>query len=259
MIDPAPPPEPEVSAPPERPSVGDVPWRVTDAVAVLALWLLAIIFVGAFALLGLQRLFPGTPPEAFNLGLTQIFLIATVLIYVRVRYRDAVGRLFGPVRPSATAIFAGLGAGFIALVVFGFGLGNLLQFIANALETELPEVQEGFRELAREETAVPLLILGAVFIGPFAEELFYRGMLFSALRRRLPLWPAMGLGGVLFGLSHLQTTLEGYLMVLLIVIPLGMFWAWIYERRGSLVVPILAHAVFNLVQVVFLIRSGGQV
>ena len=259
MIDPATPAEADVNQPPERPGVGDVPWRVTDAIAVLALWLLAIIFVGAFALLGLQRLFPGTPPEAFNLGVTQLFLIATVLIYVRVRYPGAVRRLFGPVRPSATAVFVGLGAGFIALVVFGFGFGNLLQLIANALETELPEVQEGFRELAQEETAAPLLVLGAVVIGPFAEELFYRGMLFSALRRRLPLWPAMGIGGVLFGLSHLQTTLEGYLMVLLIIIPLGMFFAWIYDRRGSLVVPVVAHAVFNLVQVVFLIRSGGEI
>lgn len=237
--------------------MGDVPWRVSDAIGVLALWLLVIIFLGAFIVFGLQRLFPGTPPEAFNLAVTQLLLIATVLTYVRVRYRDSLPRLFGPRRPSVAAILAGLGAGFIALVVFGFGLGNLLQFIANALETDLPEVQEGFRELAQEETAVPLLVLGAVFIGPLAEELFYRGMLFSALRRHLPLWPAMGLAGVLFGLSHLQTTLQGYLMVLIIIIPLGMFLAWIYERRGTLVVPILAHAVFNLIQVVFLLRSGG--
>jgi uncharacterized protein len=257
LIDPAPPPE-HAAGQPDRPAVGDVPWSVSDAIVVLAVWLLAIIFIGSFAVFGLQRLFPATPPEAFNLAVTQLFLIVTVLAYVRVRYPDALPRLFGPVRPSSAAVLAGLGAGFVALVVFAFGLGNLLQLIANATQSELPEVQEGFRELATQESAAPLLVFGAVVIGPFAEELFYRGMLFPALRRRLPLWPAMGLSGVLFGISHLQTTLQGYLLVLIIIIPLGMFLAWIYERRGTLVVPVLAHAVFNLVQVVFLIRSGGQ-
>ena len=242
----------------ERRAIGDVPWSIGDAIAVLAVWLLAIIFIGAFAVFGLQRLFPGTPAEAFNLAVTQIMLLITVLAYVRVRYPGSVRRLFGPVRPSLTAVLAGLGGGFIALVVFAFGLGNVLQLIANAVQAELPQVQEGFRELATQESAAPLLVVGSVLIGPFAEELFYRGMLFTALRRRLPLWPALGISSVLWGLAHLQTTLEGYLLVLLILIPLGMFMAWLYERRGSLVVPVLTHSVFNLVQVVFLIRSGGQ-
>lgn len=258
MIDPAPPPDPDSAAEQDRSAIGDVPWGVGDAIAVLAVWLLAIIFIGAFAIFGLQRLFPGTPAEAFNLAITQFFLIATVLVYVRLRHPGAVARLFGPTRPTGKTIAYGIGAGFVALVVFAFGLGNLLQLIANALQTELPEVQEGFRELAAEDSAAPLLVFGAVAVGPFAEELFYRGMLFPALRRRLPLWPAMGLSGVLFGLSHLQTTLEGYLLVLIIIIPLGMFLAWIYERRGSLVVPVLAHAVFNVVQIVFLLRTGGE-
>ena len=258
MIDPAPPPDSDWVAPEEQSRIGDVPWGVGDALAVLAIWLLAIIFLGAFVIFGLQRLFPGTPVEAFNLAITQFFLIAVVLLYVRARHPGSIRRLFGPTRPTVATIFTGLGAGFIALAVIAFGLGNVLQLIAAALESELPEVQEGFRELATEESAAPLLVFGAVIVGPFAEELFYRGMLFTALRRRLPLWPAMGLSGVLFGLSHLQTTLEGYLLVLIIIIPLGMFLAWIYERRGSLVVPVLAHATFNLVQIVFLIRTGGE-
>jgi hypothetical protein len=144
-------------------------------------------------------------------------------------------------------------AGVVSVVVIGFGLGALLDFIARSLGARLPEVQEGFRELAGDRTAAPLLVLGSVLVAPAAEELFYRGMLFPALRRRMDLWPAMGLSGVLFGLSHLQTTLDGYLLVLLIIIPLGMFLAWLYERTGSIVAPVLAHATFNLIQVVVLI------
>lgn len=258
MIDPAPPPDPDTESVDDSP-IRDVPWTVSDAIFTLIIWLIATIFIGAFVLAGLQQLFPGTPRDAFTLSVTHVFLIASVVLYVRVRYPGAVGRLFGPKRPGLTALFAGLGAGCIALVVFAFGLGNVLQWIANATQNELPEVQEGFRELAGQQTAAPLLVFGSVFIGPVGEELFYRGMLFPALRRKLPLWPAMGLSGVLFGISHLQTTLDGYLLVLIIIIPLGMFLAWMYERRQTLLVPVLAHAVFNLVQVMFLIRSGGQV
>jgi hypothetical protein len=257
LIDPAPPPDPDLQARQES-GIGAVPWRVTDAIAVLVLWIIAAFAVGGFVIYGLQLLFPTVPGDAFTLSVTQVILAAVVVYFIRVRYPGAVGRLFGPVAPSAAAVLVGIGFGFIALAVFGFGLGNLLQLIANAMQAELPEVQEEFRELAVQESATPLLLLGAVVFGPVAEELFYRGLLFTALRRRLPLWPAMGLSGLLFGVSHLQTTLDGYLLVLLVIIPLGMFLAWIYERRGTLVVPILAHAVFNGVQVVLLIRSGGQ-
>jgi hypothetical protein len=244
--------------PHEDRDIADVPWAVSDAITVLVLWLVAVLFIGAFLVTGLQALFPDTPADAFGLPITEGFLILATVIYVRVRHPGAVSRLFGPRRPTPGALLAGLGAGVVALVVFAFGLGTLLELIANATRNELPEVQEGFRELAGQRTAAPLLVLGSVVIGPFAEELFYRGMLFPALRKRMPVWPAMGVSGVLFGISHLQTSLEGYLLVLIIIIPLGMFLAWIYERSGTLVVPVAAHAMFNLVQVIYLIRSGGQ-
>lgn len=246
-------------AEPDERTVADVPWTVGDAVLVLVGWLLATVFIGVFLVAGLHAIFPAIPSDAFGLPVTEGFLILATVLFVRSRHPGAVRRLFGPQTPNAEMILVGLGAGVVALVVFAFGLGNLAEFIVNATRSQMPEVQETFRELAAEPTAVPLLIIGSVVIGPFAEELFYRGMLFPALRKRLPLWPSLGISGVLFGLSHLQTTLDGYFLVLMIIIPLGMFLAWIYERRRTLVVPIAAHAVFNLVQVIFLIRSGGQV
>jgi membrane protease YdiL (CAAX protease family) len=62
----------------------------------------------------------------------------------------------------------------------------------------------------------------------------------------LPLWPAMGLSGLAFALSHLEA------LAIVILLPVGMFFAWIFHRTGSLLVPIAAHAVFNLVNVLLL-------
>lgn len=243
-------------APPPRRDLGDVPWSVRDALLVLLLWFLILTGLGLLLLSLLRTFLPEVEARATTLPVSALLFVAVVTLYVR-RYPGAVRKLFGPVAPSGKAVGYGIGAGFVGLLLFAFGLGNLLQFIAEAMRSELPEVQEGFREVAERTSVAPLLVVYSVLVGPFAEELFYRGMLFAALRRRLDLWPSMGISGVVFGISHLQTTLEGTLLVALIVIPFGMLLAWVYERTGTLVAPLAAHATFNLVQVLFLIQGAG--
>lgn len=226
-----------------------------DAIVVLLAWMVTILLVGGVLLLGLQRVFPDVDSQALSLPLTTLLLIVVCVGYVRWRYPGAERRLFGPAPLSWRAFGLGIGAGIAALLVIIIGMGTVLELLARAMRSQLPEVQETFREIARDRSAAPFLVVGSVFFAPVAEELFYRGLFFTALRRRMDLWPAMGLSAVLFGLSHLQTTLDGYLLVLLIIIPLGMFLAYIYERTRTLLVPIAAHAVFNLVQVVQLIEQ----
>ena len=242
----------------EVPKTPLVPWNVTDAIVVLVLWLIAIIFIGGAVLFALTQAFPQAQSEALSLPITAFILIVICVGYVRVRYGKAATRLLrGTHTPTLRDFGIGVAAGAAALAILAFGVGQLLEWLARAMQTELPEVQETFKELAADPTAAPWLVAGSVLVAPVAEELFYRGMLFPALRKRLPLWPAMGISAVLFGLSHLQTTLEGYLLVLLIIIPFGMFLAYVYERRGTLLVPILTHSIFNLVQVIELIRQGS--
>ena len=239
-----------------RHDVGDVPWTVRDAMVVLLLWFLILTGLGLLLLSLLQRFLPEVEARAATLPVSALLFVAVTLLYVR-RYAGATRKLFGPARPSKKAVVFGIGAGLVGLLLFAFGLGNLLQFIANAMRSELPEVQEGFREVAEQTSIAPLLVIYTVLIGPFAEELFYRGMLFAGLRRKLDLWPSIGISGFVFGLSHVQTTLEATLLVALIVIPFGMLLAWVYERTGTLAAPLAAHATFNLVQVIFLIQGAG--
>ena len=241
---------------PPRP-VSDVPWRVADAVFVLGLWLVTATIVGGLALVALAQVVSDRLAEALSLPITMVAMLGVVLLYVQRRYPGNVRRLFGPARPTWTLLGLGLGAGVVAFLVFGLGLGLLLDLLIRAVRGVTPTVQESFREIARDPSNAPLLVFGAVFIAPLAEELCFRGLLFSALRKWLPLWPAMGLSGLAFGLTHIQTTLDGYLLVVVIIMPLGMFLAYVYERSRTLVVPIAAHAVFNLVQVVLLIRNPG--
>ncbi|MPZ72532.1 MAG: CPBP family intramembrane metalloprotease [Nitriliruptorales bacterium] len=255
MSDPLPQPSTEAT-PADRPPISDVPWNIGDALLVIGIWLLTGFFVGGAMLIGLQQLFPEMEAQALSLPITLLIMIAVSVGYVQQRYPGAAGRLLGPAARSWQALGWGVLAGIFALLVFAVGLGTVLELLARLTRGTLPEVQETFRDIAADRSAAPVLVFGSVLVAPLAEELCFRGLLFSALRKRFPLWPAMGLSGLAFGLTHVQTTLDGYLLVLLIVMPLGMFLAFTYERSRTLLVPITAHAVFNLVQVALLIRQG---
>jgi hypothetical protein len=80
-----------------------------------------------------------------------------------------------------------------------------------------------------------------VIFAPLFEELAFRGLLFAILRRKFRFLPAALMSAGIFGVAH------GYGLVgLLSVCWSGVLWAWIYEKTGSLLPGILAHAINNL-------------
>jgi membrane protease YdiL (CAAX protease family) len=84
-------------------------------------------------------------------------------------------------------------------------------------------------------------ILEYVIFAPIFEELAFRGLLFAMLRRRFEFLPAALISTSLFALAH------GYSLIGFIsVFWSGFLWAWIYERTGSLIPSMVAHAMNNL-------------
>lgn len=84
-------------------------------------------------------------------------------------------------------------------------------------------------------------LLEYIVFAPIFEELAFRGLLYATLRRRLAFFPAAIISTSVFALAH------GYSLVGFIsVFWSGFLWAWVYERTGSLIPGIMAHAVNNL-------------
>jgi membrane protease YdiL (CAAX protease family) len=84
-------------------------------------------------------------------------------------------------------------------------------------------------------------VLEYVIFAPIFEELAFRGLLFAMLRRRFEFLPAALLSTTLFALAH------GYSLIgFLSVFWSGFLWTWIYERTGSLIPGMVAHATNNL-------------
>jgi uncharacterized protein len=74
---------------------------------------------------------------------------------------------------------------------------------------------------------------------PVVEEVFFRGLLYRSLRNRLPVLPAALIAGALFGLVHIT----GYpLITLPIKAAFGVLACLLYERTGSILPGIAAHA-----------------
>jgi uncharacterized protein len=84
-------------------------------------------------------------------------------------------------------------------------------------------------------------VLEYVIFAPIFEEIAFRGLLYAALRRRLAFFPAAIVSTSIFALAH------GYSLIGFIsVFWSGFLWAWIYERTGSLIPGMVAHAMNNL-------------
>lgn len=101
------------------------------------------------------------------------------------------------------------------------------------------------------ELAALVLLVAAV--GPFFEEVLFRGVLFSALRRAAGPWGAGAASALVFALAH------GDLQALLVLATLGALFALLYERTGSLWPSVLAHGLWNgaTVAAVLLVLAGS--
>lgn len=122
----------------------------------------------------------------------------------------------------------------------------------------IASIQYAFTHEKPEETAISLFnsthdvalitsfTILATVAAPFMEEFVFRGFLFNALLRYLPVWTAAVVSGILFGAVH------GSLSAFLPLAGSGIVLAYVYYRSGSLTASMLTHALFNLVNVALL-------
>ena len=109
-----------------------------------------------------------------------------------------------------------------------------------------PEGQQNVADdLGVDESTAALVAAGIVIVvfAPIAEEFFFRGFFYKALRSRFGVLAAAAIDGAVFGLVHYTgpETLE----LLPILMLLGFIFCLVYERTGSLYTVIALHAFNN--------------
>jgi membrane protease YdiL (CAAX protease family) len=167
-----------------------------------------------------------------GLGITRMVEIV-LLIFITVRFEKTIDNL-GLVPAK---IPAGIRKGLIWSACFGIAaialMGLLYLAGINALRllhTPLPE----------SKASILLYLLIGVVIGPLAEEIFFRGIVYGYLRR-WGVFAAVAVSTLLFVLPHLT---GGSLPVTQLVG--GIVFALAYEKEKNLMVPITVHCLGNL-------------
>lgn len=140
-------------------------------------------------------------------------------------------------------------AGVSAALVTGFALAALGSWLWD--RSNLAAVAFGESPLALATTARSRawVVAAMVVVGPFAEEVFFRGILYQGLRRRLTAVECIGVTSLLFAAAHAQAA--PYLQFIG-----GVAFALLYEKTGALFAPCLVHAAGNLAIILlpFLVR-----
>jgi membrane protease YdiL (CAAX protease family) len=204
-------------------------------IAGFAVAVFGYIFVAAIA--GATGADLDDPPPAVDISATILqdgALIASALLFARLAGRPRPW-MFGlrPTRPWPAV-------GWTLLTWVSFFVFSAIWISALGIEErdELP------RELGADESAIALAAVTVLVtvLAPIAEEFFFRGYFFTALRRWKGPWPAAILTGLTFGAIHAGSAPPGYLVPLA---AFGFGLCLLYWRTGSLYPCIVLHALNN--------------
>lgn len=105
--------------------------------------------------------------------------------------------------------------------------------------------QTTLQDLGAGNGIVLTVVIGILVVGvaPVAEEFFFRGFFYTALRTRFPFLAAALIDSIVFGLVHAPTGIEAVPPL----IALGFGFCLAYERTGSIVPGIALHALNNMI------------
>jgi len=154
-----------------------------------------------------------------------------------------------------TALRRGLGWAALGIVAF---------YVVTALYTVLvpTDVEQGVtEELGADEGTLGLIVAGlmVMIVAPVAEEVFFRGFFYRALRSRFSMIGAAVIDGLLFGVIHYNFESAEALLLLPPLALLGFIFCVVYEKTGSLFPVIGMHAFNNAIAYAAQADGGWQV
>jgi membrane protease YdiL (CAAX protease family) len=138
--------------------------------------------------------------------------------------------------------------GALAMLVLVDGLGSLIASVTHIKDTEAAIAL--LRQMKTPFQRILFFTLACIF-APFYEELAFRGFIFNALSRYMPLWYAIVISGALFGALHaVSGPATQYLTVGVPLTAGGAVLAYVYAKTKCFWANVITHATFNAAAVV---------
>lgn len=125
------------------------------------------------------------------------------------------------------------------------GIGGCILVNTLIKVSGIARVCTGFSEVSPQLYGQPLwLQVCAMGVGiPIAEELVFRGLVFGKAREDRPFFQSAAISALLFGIYHgnVLQGIYGFFM--------GMPFAWVMERKKTILAPVFMHMSANLLSV----------
>ncbi len=227
-------------------------WHVTAAGCALAAIALSTYIAGA--------MLPSTDASqphwlVILANFLAFHVVAVVAVLAVVHRRVRSGRRLDELALATSPTWADVGRALIAatwLVPMVLVLhAGILAILAHNDMAPTPDPVVDWLTTAEPREFV-LLVVGAVIIAPFAEELLFRLVFYRAAATVVGDAGATAAASLLFAVIHFRPEQILPLFVLAVVLQR------MFNRRGSLWLPIAIHAVFNAVMVVLVIVAGSH-
>ncbi len=231
-------------------------WTIGDVIRVSLIFLsFGYVFVIFQAMV--VKAFPLLRNEnfrmVFNTTMMNVVGISVIFYFVVNKYGQGIRAIGLTSKGLSKSVFYAA-VSYVALIPVLLLMMAAIFFVTKWIKYQPPvqPIVEVFME--EKETAVLWIstIFAAVF-GPVAEEIFFRGFMYGAIRKTLGVFWGMVITAAVF--SFLHAHIVGFLPIM----ALGILLAYLYEKTGSLVPSMMVHVFHNvgMVLLVFLMRSIG--
>jgi len=163
--------------------------------------------------------------------------VAATAAFLCISGNDKITLLYDP-----TAVFSKKAYFPVLVILTSFALTVLLNF----LYSKIPWDMFGDKYIVQNNDSlysVPLYfrIISYVFIGPFAEEVLFRGIVFSRFKKIMPLWASVIASSLFFAVYHGNLMQGSYAFLMGSVMCLSLHFG------GSFLYPLLFHMIANLI------------
>ncbi|MBU1912701.1 MAG: CPBP family intramembrane metalloprotease [Candidatus Omnitrophica bacterium] len=244
----------ECIIPEKVPDKISVSWGIADVLRAVIIVVFSGYMLGALTSAASKLFhFNIDPNLGMILGTFFIDVIAGIVIFyfVLVKYREKLSRLGIASAGFYKNVLSGITAYvFILPILISVLILSMLFLNSIGYKFQAQPVFDMFLEEKRSNVILFLTIFVSI-LGPIIEEIFFRGFLYSAVRKRFGVLSGVLLSAALFSMLH--TNIAGFAPIMI----LGILMAFLYETTGSLIAPMAVHILHNsiIVGFVFFIKE----
>jgi membrane protease YdiL (CAAX protease family) len=211
-----------------------------------ALWAVALWVTVMFAVSVTESIRPGARTDIINLAACQV-LATSLVVFAMLRWhapelpmRQLVG--MRPIAPLHVIFSVAAGAGLFPL------LSTLDDIILRRWPIQEADAADSIHRLLTSSSRTSLVLAAFVAV-PIAQELFFRGILYGGVRATVNVRAAIVATSVFYACSYLEPQQMPRALLL------GLALAWLRERTGTVVAPVLAQLAYGAVVGIPILRG----